>query len=130
MKPALQRLHDGLEGSHLGQLKTLRKVQARFWRPGLAKAVKDHCAACLTCAECKRPGRTPKAPLHPIPSSYPFKRHHIDIIGPLPSTKHGNRYILTAQCSFTKTCASALEDNWVYRYGAPDAIHSDQGGNF
>ncbi len=29
-----------------------------------------------------------------------------------------------------KTCARALVDNWVYRYGAPYAIHSDQGSNF
>ena len=143
VKPALQRLHDGVEGSHLGQLKTLRKVQARFWRPGLAKTVKDYCAACLTCAACKPPRKTPKAPLRPIPSSYPFQRLHIDIIGPLPRTKRGNRYILTVQCSFTKwveayaipnqrakTCARVLVDNWVYRYGAPDTIHSDQGRNF
>ncbi|CAH3179444.1 unnamed protein product, partial [Porites lobata] len=34
--------------SHLRRLKTLRKVQARFWRPGLASAVKDYDAACLT----------------------------------------------------------------------------------
>ena len=136
VKPALQRLHDGLEGSHLGQLKTLRKVQARFWRPGLAKAVKDHCTACLTCAEYKPPRKTPKAPFRPIPSYYSFQRLHIDIVGPLPRTKRGNRYIVTAQCSFTKwveayaipnqrakTCARTLMDNWVYRYGAPDSIH-------
>ena len=55
-----------------------------------------------TCAECKPPRKTPKAPLRPIPSSYPFQRLHIDIVGPLPRTKRGNRYILTAQCSFTK----------------------------
>ena len=98
VKPALQRLHDGLEGSHLRQLKMLWKVQARFWRPGLAKTVKDHCTACLTCAECKPPRKTPKALLLPIPSSYPFQRLHIDIIGPLPKTKGGNHYILTVQC--------------------------------
>ena len=48
MHTALKRLYDGMEGSHLKRLKTLRKVQARFWRPGLASAVKDYRAACLT----------------------------------------------------------------------------------
>ena len=48
MHTALKRLCDGMEGSHLKRLKTLRKVQARFWRPGLASAVKDYRAACLT----------------------------------------------------------------------------------
>ena len=31
INPALSRVHDGLEGCHLGQFKTLRKMQARFW---------------------------------------------------------------------------------------------------
>lgn len=48
MHTALKRLCDGMEGSHLKRLKTLCKVQARFWRPGLASAVKDYRAACLT----------------------------------------------------------------------------------
>lgn len=47
VKAALQRLHDDLEGSHLGQLRTLRNFQARFWRPRLAKTAKDHCTAYL-----------------------------------------------------------------------------------
>ena len=51
------------------------------------------------------------APLRPIPSSYPFQRLHIDIVGPLPRTKRGNRYTLTAQCSFTK---------WVEAYAIPN----------
>ena len=141
--PALKRLHDGIECSHLGRFKTLRKVQARFWRPGLASDVKDYFPACLRCTECKPPRKTPKAPLHPIPSTYPMQREHIDIIGPLPRNKRGNPYIMTVQCSFTKwvethalanqrakTCARALVDSWVYRYGASDSIHSDQGRNF
>ena len=82
------------------------------------------CTTCLTCAECKCPRKMSKALLRPISSSYPFQRLHIDIIGPLPRTKRGNRYILTVQCSFTKwvkayaipnqrakTCARALMDN-------------------
>ena len=72
VKPAPQRLHDGLEGSNLGQLKTLRKVQARFWRPGLAKAVKDHCTSCLTCAECKPPQENAQGTAPPYSFVLPF----------------------------------------------------------
>ena len=72
-----------------------------------------------------------------------MQRVHIDIIGPLPRSKKGNCYILTVQCSFTKwteafplknqkatTCARAIVEGWVYRYGVADSIHSDQGRNF
>ena len=37
-----------------------------------------------------------KAPLKPIPAvKEPFARIIIDIVGPLPRTKEGNRYLLT-----------------------------------
>ena len=63
IKEALTEVHDGPAGAHLGRMKTLRKMKARFWRPGLTKAVHRYCSGCLTCAKCKsRP--KPKAPLH------------------------------------------------------------------
>ena len=140
--PALQRLHDGVEGGHLGILKTLRKMQQRFWRPGLAKAVTNYCKSCLVCAECKA-GKSSKAPLTNMTTGSPMQRVHIDVIGPLPRSKKGNKYILTVQCAFTKwseayairnqtaaTCASKLVTEWIHRYGVPDNIHSDQGRNF
>ena len=83
IKEALTEVHDGPAGGHLGRMKTLKKMKARFWRPGLTKAVHRYCNSCLTCAKCKsRP--KPKAPLHPIPSGNPMQRIHIDIVGPLP----------------------------------------------
>ena len=108
----------------------------------MTKEVHRYCSSCLTCAMCK-PRPRPKAPLHPIPSGNPMQRIHIDIIGPLPRSRRGNRYILTVQCSFTKwaeayaipnqratTCARVLVKNWICRYGVPDSIHSDQRRNF
>ena len=142
VKEALMEVHDGIAGAHLGRMKTLKKMKTRFWRPGLTKEVHRYCSSCLTCAKCKsRPN--PKAPLHPIPSGNPMQRIHIDIVGPLPRSRRGNRYILTVQCSFTNwaeayaisnqratTCARVLVKNWICRYGVPDSIHSDQGRNF
>ncbi|KAK3729020.1 hypothetical protein QZH41_002882 [Actinostola sp. cb2023] len=99
--PALQQCHDGLAGAHMGRFKTLRKMKARFWRPGLTKRVHEYCDNCLTCCKCK-PRKRSRAPLHPIPSGYPMQRIHMDIVGPLPRTKKGNKYVLTMQCSFTQ----------------------------
>ena len=108
----------------------------------MTKAVHRYCSSCLTCAKCKsRP--KPKAPLHPISTGNPMQRIHIDIVGPLPKSRSGKRYILTVQCSFTKlaeaftipnqraiTCARVLVKIWVCRYGVPDSIHSYQGRHF
>ena len=142
VKESLMEVHDGLAGAHLGRMKTLKKMKTRFWRPGLTKEVHRHCSSCLTCAKCKsRPN--PKPPLHPIPTGNAMQGIDIDIVGPLPRSRRGNRYILTVQCSFTMwaeayaipnqratTCARVLVKNWIGRYGVPDSIHSGQGRNF
>ena len=110
VKESLVEVHNGLTGAHLGRIKTLKKMKTRFWRPGLTKEVHWYCSSCLICAKCKsRP--KPKAPLHPIPSGNPMQRLHIDIVGPLPRSRMGNRYILTVQCSFTK---------WAEAYAIPN----------
>ena len=67
----------------------------------------------------------------------------MDIVGPLPRTSRGNRYILTVVDHFTKhaeayplpdketpTVARALLNEFVSRYGVPYVIHTDQGTNF
>ena len=139
---ALVEVHDGVAGVHPGRMKTLMKMKARFWRPGMTKEVHRYCDRCLSCAKCM-PREKPRAPLQSFTSGNPMQRIHIDIVGPLPRSWRGNRYILTVQCSFTKsaevfaisnqcatTCAKVLVRNWICRFGVPDSIHSDQGLNF
>ena len=142
VKPALEILHDGPGGNHMGAEKTLKKMKAHFWRPGMSTAVREYCHSCLTCAACKS-SRKSKAPLQSMVTGHPMQRVHMDIVGPLPKSKKVNIYILTVQCSFTKwveayplrnqravTCANVFVKNWVCRYGVPESIHSDQGQNF
>ena len=108
----------------------------------MTKEVHRYCDRCLTCAKCK-PRAKSRVPLQSFTSSNPKQRIHIDIVGPLPRSRRGNRYILTVQCTFTKwaevftisnqratTCAKVLVRNWICRFGVPDRIHSDQGHNF
>ena len=72
-----------------------------------------------------------------------MERVALDLFGPLPVTKHGNKYILVVTDYFTRwveayslpnqeatTVARVLVNEWISRYGALDAIHSDQGKNF
>ncbi|KAK3703410.1 hypothetical protein QZH41_003909 [Actinostola sp. cb2023] len=67
--------------------KELKKGRAT---KGLTKRVHEYCDNCLTCCKCK-PRKRSRAPLHPIPSGYPMQRIHMDIVGPLPRTKKGNK---------------------------------------
>ena len=73
----------------------------------------------------------------------PMERVALDIMGPLPKTTRGNKYVLVVGDYFTKwieaypmpnqeapTVADILTREFISRYGAPAEIHSDQGRNF
>ena len=67
----------------------------------------------------------------------------LDILGPLPTTRKGNKYIVvigdyiskwTEAFPLTdieaKTVATVLVDQFICRFGTPEQIHTDQGCNF
>jgi len=69
--------------------------------------------------------------------------HRMDIVGPLPETKSGNKYILVAIDHYSKWCeakavadhgaktaARFLEDDIVCRYGVPKFVLTDNGGEW
>ena len=70
----------------------------------------------------------------------PMERVAVDILGPLPLTERGNRYILVLCDCFTKwteaypipdqeslTIARTIVNEFISRFGTPLQIHSDQG---
>ena len=73
----------------------------------------------------------------------PLDRLATDIMGPLPLTPRGNRYVLVVTDSFSKwvevfpipdftakTCAKIILHEVIGRFGCPIDIHSDQGKNY
>ncbi|RMX54825.1 hypothetical protein pdam_00022537 [Pocillopora damicornis] len=138
VEKALVEVHDGVGFAHLGEMKSLMKIKARFRRPATTKEVYCYFDQCLTCAKCK-PRAKPRAPLWSFTSGNPMQRIHIDIVAPLPRSRRGNRYIFTVQCSFTKgaevfpmsnqratTSAKVLLRNWICRFGVPESIYSHE----
>ncbi|KAL1276512.1 hypothetical protein QQF64_036135 [Cirrhinus molitorella] len=70
-------------------------------------------------------------------------RLHLDVLGPFPESKSGNRYILVIFDQFTcwveafpipehgaETTVKRLVFDVISRFGAPLEIHTDQGRNF
>ena len=66
---------------------------------------------CDTCAAAKKPSKNPKAPLGKMTVGAPLDRLGIDILGPLPLTPRGNKYVLDVTDYFTK---------WVKIFAIPD----------
>ena len=81
-------------GAHLGVEKTYERILARFYWPGIKRAVEDFCRACHEC-QLVAPKPHYRNPLIPMPIiDVPFERLAMDIVGPLPKSARGHRYIL------------------------------------
>uniref|UniRef100_A0A3B1JN79 Gypsy retrotransposon integrase-like protein 1 n=1 Tax=Astyanax mexicanus TaxID=7994 RepID=A0A3B1JN79_ASTMX len=139
----LQLLHNSKTGGHLGIAKLKDKIRTRFYWPKWSSDVMDWCKKCELCAVFKTSGAEPRAPLRPIQAGYPFEKLGIDIVGPLPVTSQGNKYIIVIADYFTKWCeafamraqdadtvARTVVEQFILRWGTPRSIHTDQGKNF
>lgn len=91
----------------------------------------------------KRKFDKPSLSLHPVPvQKGPWKQVGIDLVGPLPETKSGNKYIMTVTDYFSKWPeAKAIPSkeacevaNFLYslfmRHGFCSCVISDQGREF
>lgn len=136
-KFVLTQLHNSPVGGHLG-----KERQRYFWF-GLRKCVENWCRKCDICASRKAPIRKPKAPMRQYNVGAPLERFTIDIMGPLPASDKGNKYLLVIGDYFTKfihaiairnqeaqTVARSFVDKFITIFGVPMQVHTDQGANF
>ena len=128
---------------HMARKKTVERITAHFFWPGLHFDVRKYCATCPQCQVVARKLKSSRAPLKPVDIvTEPFKKIAIDIVGELPRTTTGYKYILTIvdyatrypeaiplRSTNSKTIADALIQ-YFSRVGIPDEIVSDQGSNF
>ena len=139
----LRGAHSDVSGGHLGIEKTLSKLRRRYYWPFMSTSVADYCKACDVCASRKSPVPHPHAPLVQDHPSFPLEKVAIDIMGPLPVTARGNKYLVVICDYFTKwteafpvpdiraeTVATVLIDGFFCRYGVPYQLHSDRGSQF
>ena len=135
--------HAGTSGSHCGAEKTLERIRARFFWPGMTTDVSDWCSVCAVCAQLKDGGRQRRAPMQPMPVGRVGQRVEMDFMTGLPRTERGNCVIMVIIDTFSKwteafalpsqdaeTSARTFVNEWVTRYGVPEAVHTDQGRNW
>ena len=106
-KAVLRLAHDVPLAGHMGKTKTGRHILQRFYWPGLYRDVAHYCQSCPECQKAS-PRRVKRAPLIPLPiMDAPFQQIAMDIVGPLPRSRSGKRFILVI-CDYTTRYPEAI----------------------
>ena len=142
-RPEILRLGHSIPlAGHMGQEKTYERIAMHFFWPRLYNEVKNYCGTCPQCQLVERKLVNSRAPLKPVESvTEPFKKVAIDLIGELPRSKSGYKYILTLvdyatrypeaiplKTTHSRVVAEALVGIFT-RVGLPEEIVFDQGAN-
>ena len=141
-KAVLEIAHEIPLAGHMGRTKTSQRILRRFYWPTLFKDVAEFCRGCEQCQKSTKRG-VQKAPLVPLPIiTEPFQKIAMDIVGPLPRSRSGNRYVLVI-CDYATRYPEAIALRSIdaehvaeelikvfSRVGVPQEILTDQGSNF
>ncbi|KAL6417715.1 hypothetical protein ACFW04_012557 [Cataglyphis niger] len=140
----LEENHCSAIGGHKGITKTFNRVKKRYNWAGMKADIQSFIRNCRSCQLKKLVRVKTKQPmvLTDTPDSA-FDKVSMDIMGPLPTTRSGNNYILTIQDLLTKyslalplkhagaiDVADAFTNEFICTFGAPKAILTDQARKF
>ena len=135
--------HDSMGAQHQGTQRMMFLMRHRVHWKGMQQDLIEYVGDCKSCKLGKATPNKREGFLKLFEATKPFEVVHLDLVGPLPVTKSGNRYVLTMMDRFsrmiklvpvpvqTASCvAMAFRTNWLLQYGTPDKILTDRGSNF
>uniref|UniRef100_A0A8C5P7N6 Gypsy retrotransposon integrase-like protein 1 n=1 Tax=Leptobrachium leishanense TaxID=445787 RepID=A0A8C5P7N6_9ANUR len=128
-------------GHHLGQKKTVNRIQSRYYWLGVVKDVIDWIKMCETCQNAEY-HKTPSKKCKPVRAIYPWEVLGSAVHGPFPPSLRQNTHVITVTDFFTKwTEAVSLPRNDAlsvakafstifYRFGSAKNIYINQSWDF
>ena len=133
-------LHENM--GHLGADRVVELARERFYWPFIRADITHYVTKVCRCLKQRKPATLVNAPLQPIISTAPFQLVSMDYVHLEPSSG-GYQYILVIMDHYTrfaqayatrdksaKTAADKLYNDFIMRFGFPETIHHDQGGEF
>lgn len=140
----MRNSHDDPKAGHGGVNKTLFRVQAKYYWPDMVADIANFVRKCSICAKSKPEQKAPAgfASARKVVTR-PWEAIAIDIVGPLPKSSRGNRFILCVLDTFSKFLVTfamrnataskvceLLEERIFLMFGAPKTIICDNGVQF
>jgi len=126
---------------HIGEKKLFSVLKGTGNNTGLQEIVKNVINNCKFCAQ-RKVAHYANEEKH-FTASKPFQTIALDIAGPLPTTKMGNRFLLCIVDIFSRyvslfpiknidaqTILNIMQNDWIPSFGLPDIIITDGGSNF
>jgi transposase InsO family protein len=140
----LRKCHDAPTAGHMGQLKTLSRVQEKYYWPGMTRDIREYVKACEVCKRSKNSSTKHRGLMgQPKPAARPWQVVSIDFLGPLPRSKKGKTFIVVATDAFTKMVVAEalhnsttnklvefLENQVFLKQQVPEILISDNGPQF
>ena len=143
IRRAVLLCHENFEFGHLGVARTLANVRTHFYFDNISTVATEIIKSCDNCQRYnKLPPQATPVRTSPLPHR-PWEEVSMDILGPLPCTERGNRYIITMIDLLTRyiiivpipdrtshTVARVLREYLFAHYGAPTRLLSDNALEF
>jgi transposase InsO family protein len=127
-------------GAHIGVKPMIQNVSREFCWPTVALDCARYVSECLSCSAVKHALTQKTRPLQLFPPSGPWEFVCADILGLLPMTPNGNRFVLVFSDRFSKftvsiamrtvtadEVAEQFVSKWVAHFGVPVVLLTDNG---
>lgn len=122
---------------HPGIKRTIQRLRQSFYWYNMTDYVTTFVGACEKCALSKKANKVNKSLMQQYCAGSPMDRIQLDILGPFPISKQGNKYILVLVDQFSKwtecyplpdqtaeSIASVLVKDFIAHFGVPLELHT------
>jgi len=142
----IQAHHGNILTQHYGSSRTKSRIILRYYWNGMDADVRRFVQSCILCQQADRRLQLPGVNLLPpqaLEVGPLFNRMSVDILGPLPESEKGNKYVAVFMEYLTRwpeaypiatadaqTMATLIRDHIIPRFGPPQILLSDRGSIF
>uniref|UniRef100_A0A0G4HDA7 Integrase catalytic domain-containing protein n=1 Tax=Chromera velia CCMP2878 TaxID=1169474 RepID=A0A0G4HDA7_9ALVE len=134
--------HDHPMGRYPAVKRLSQRLLAEFWWPRLRKDAREWVYKCRPCQERRNQPKSRNPQTLPVPFR-PFQRVGIDVVGPVPMSRRGNRFMLIITYALTRwpevfalpevpawKVVKILFEEIICRYRFIETLVSNRGTNF